>query len=660
MTDTKPTTPTVTATIDGREITVPKGTLIIRAAEQMGILIPRFCDHPLLAPVAACRQCMVEIEGQRKPMTACSTPLADGNVVRTHLTSEVAKDAQEAQLEFLLLNHPLDCPQCDKGGECPLQDQTLAHGAPDSRFLDDKRRYEKSIPISPQILLDREKCVLCARCTRFSQEISGDPFIELFERGALEQVAIYEDEPYESYYSGNVAQICPVGALTATSYRFHARPFDLRSERGVCNQCANGCNLRVDVRHGEIQRQLAHDNSDVNESWNCDKGRFGFEYVNHADRLREPAVRDDLGNLRPAAWITAVRRAAAGFRAAMEAGGGAAIGVLTGGRITDEDAYAVSRFAREVLDTDNVDFRLAPRTEEERDVLGAIAGTVGPTYDTVEHAPVVVVAGLDTEEEAPILHLRLRKAVRQHQQRIVVVGPVAGSLAEIAWRWIPTAAGDEAAVLAALAADRQPGDAALHVIDVPPADARRPDASTASWPSSRVPARGSADDPVAASSITAAGGGPAPDAAAPPETGRPPSVRGRCSTSCARRCAAARRWCWRGSGWPSRRARCAPRPAWPPGWAAGSPGARARPPRGAGWPRGGGRAPGRGGGPGPPPARSPRRGAGCPPAPAWTPAGCWRPPPGARSRPSTWSASTRPGTSRTRSSPRRPSSGSTP
>jgi len=496
MTETRPTTPTVTATIDGREITVPKGTLIIRAAEQMGILIPRFCDHPLLAPVAACRQCMVEIEGQRKPMTACSTPLADGNVVKTHLTSDVAKDAQEAQLEFLLLNHPLDCPQCDKGGECPLQDQTLAHGAPDSRFIDDKRRYEKSIPISPQILLDREKCVLCARCTRFSQEISGDPFIELFERGALEQVAIYEDEPYESYYSGNVAQICPVGALTATSYRFHARPFDLRSERGVCNQCANGCNLRVDVRHGEIQRQLAHDNSEVNESWNCDKGRFGFEYVHHADRLREPAVRDDLGNLRPAAWITAVRRAAAGFRAAMDAGGGAAIGVLTGGRITDEDAYAVSRFAREVLDTDNVDFRLAPRTEEERDVLGAIAGTVGPTYEAVEHAPVVVVAGLDTEEEAPILHLRLRKAVRQHQQRIVVVGPVAGSLAQIAWRWIPTAVGDEAAVLAALAADRQPGDAAVHVVDVPPADARRPD-----------------DDPVAGSSTTVAGGGPASDAA---------------------------------------------------------------------------------------------------------------------------------------------------
>ncbi len=456
MTDVANKPDTVSAVIDGRPVEVPKGTLVIRAAEQLGILIPRFCDHPLLAPVAACRQCLVEVEGQRKPMTACSTQVTPDMVVKTHITSEVAKAGQEGQLELLLLNHPLDCPQCDKGGECPLQDQALAHGQPDSRFIDDKRRYTKSIPISPLILLDREKCVLCARCTRFSQEISGDPFIELFERGALEQVAIYADEPYHSYYSGNVAQICPVGALTLTTYRFHARPFDLRSGPSVCNQCANGCNLRIDVRRGEIQRQLARDNMAVNESWNCDKGRFAYGFVASEARLTEPLVRDALGVPKPTPWIVALRKAAAGLKAALEAGGPQAVGVLTGGRITDEDAYAVSRFARDVLGTDNVDFRLRPRTTEERFVLGAIAGTVGPTYDDVEHARVVVVAGLETEEEAPILHLRLRKAVRHRRQQIVVVGPVLGSLEGVAAHWIPTRAGGEADALAALAGDVQP------------------------------------------------------------------------------------------------------------------------------------------------------------------------------------------------------------
>jgi len=442
----------VTLTIDGKEITVPVGTLVIRAAEQLGITVPRFCDHPLLDPIGACRQCMVEIEGQRKPFTACTTQCTDGMVVSTHWTSDVAAAAQQAQLEFLLLNHPLDCPQCDKGGECPLQDQTLAHGPPDSRMLDRKRRYEKPLPISTQIALDRERCVLCARCTRFSQQISGDPFIELFERGALEQVAIYPDEPYDSYFSGNVVQICPVGALTATSYRFKARPFDLRTFEGVCNQCSAGCNLRVDVRRGEIQRQLARDNMAVNESWNCDKGRFGFEFVAHADRLREPAVRDRNGDLAPTSWVTALRRAAAGLSAALEAGGGQAVGVLTGGRVTDEDAYAVSRFARDVLGTDNVDFRLRPRTDAERDVLAAVSGTVGPTYDDVEAADVVVVVGLDPEEEVPILFLRLRKSWRRRAQRIIAVGPVLGSLEEIAWRWVRTGAGQEGGVLSALAA----------------------------------------------------------------------------------------------------------------------------------------------------------------------------------------------------------------
>src|SRR5207247_2034391 len=250
----------VTVTIDGFEITVPKGMLVIRAAELLGIQIPRFCDHPLLDPVGACRQCLVEVEGQAKPMASCTATCTDGMKVRTQLTSRVAEKAQAGVMEMLLINHPLDCPMCDKGGECPLQDQTLAHGPGETRFIETKRRYEKPIKISETVLLDRERCVLCARCTRFSNEIAGDPFIELFERGALEQVAIYEDEPYQSHYSGNVVQICPVGALTSPSYRFQARPFDLSSADGVCNHCGSGCNLRIDARRGLVTRQLARDN----------------------------------------------------------------------------------------------------------------------------------------------------------------------------------------------------------------------------------------------------------------------------------------------------------------------------------------------------------------------------------------------------------------
>ena len=462
MTDVQ--TQTVTLTIDGREITVPKGTLVIRAAEQLGITIPRFCDHPLLDPIGACRQCMVEVEGQRKPFTSCTTQATDGMVVKTHLTSEVARKAQEGQLEFLLINHPLDCPQCDKGGECPLQDQTLAHGPPDTRMVDKKRRYEKPIPISALIALDRERCVLCARCTRFSQQISGDPFIELFERGALEQVSIYEDEPYHSYFSGNVVQICPVGALTAQPYRFKARPFDLRSVNGICNHCSAGCNLRVDIRRGVIERQLAAENMAVNEMWSCDKGRFGYEFVNSPERLTRPQVRNDVGAVVDTSWAVALRAAADGISAALEAGGPDAVGILTGGRLTDEDAYALSRFARDIVGTDNVDFRLRPRGDEEREVLAAVSGALGPSYDDVEQADVVVVAGLETEEEVPILHLRLRKAWRKRKQRIVVVGPVLGSLADIAWRWVRTAAGDEARVLAALAGD--PSDAVEGLDDV--------------------------------------------------------------------------------------------------------------------------------------------------------------------------------------------------
>jgi NADH-quinone oxidoreductase subunit G len=432
----------VTLSIDGVAVTAPKGSLIIRVAERLGIEIPRFCDHPLLAPAGACRQCLVEVEGQRKPITACTTPIADGMVVRTHLTSEVARKAQQGIMEFLLINHPLDCPVCDKGGECPLQNQAMSTGRPESRFDDVKRTYPKPINLSTQVLLDRERCVQCARCTRFSDEIAGDPFIELMDRSSDEQVNIYRDEmfggagepepgshrdpgddPLSSYFSGNTIQICPVGALTSTQYRFSARPFDLVSAPSVCEHCAAGCAQRTDHRRGRVARRLAGDDPAVNEEWDCDKGRFGFRYLTADDRITRPLVRDpQTGQLREAAWSEALAVAAEGLRKARDAAGG--VGVLTGGRLTVEDAYAYSKFARIALRTNDIDFRARPLSAEEADFLAAsVAGRPGPTYSDVEKAPAVVLAGLEPEEECPILFLRLRKAYRQRGLAVFALAP---------------------------------------------------------------------------------------------------------------------------------------------------------------------------------------------------------------------------------------------
>ncbi len=448
----------VNVTIDGIALSVPKGELIIRAAEAVGIQIPRFCDHPLLDPIGACRQCIVEVEGQRKPLTACTTTVTDGMVVRTQLTSQVAQKAQAGTLELLLINHPLDCPVCDKGGECPLQNQAMSNGYAESRFRDEKRTYPKPIAISRQVLLDRERCVLCARCTRFSQEIAGDPFIELFERGALEQVAIYEDEPFESYFSGNTVQICPVGALTSAAYRFRARPFDLMSTPSVCEHCASGCAMRTDWRRGKVMRRLAGDDPEVNQEWNCDKGRFAFRYATLDDRIAVPLVRNDEGYLVETSWTDALERAAQGLEAARQAGG---VGVLPGGRLTVEDAYAYAKFARTVLATNDIDFRARAHSDEELDFLAhAVAGRyLETTYADIERAPAVLLVGFEPEEESPIVFLRLRKATRAGGPRVFGVGPfVTASLTKTFGRLIQTAPGAEAAVLTGLAATSADGD----------------------------------------------------------------------------------------------------------------------------------------------------------------------------------------------------------
>lgn len=439
----------VTLTIDGVEISVPKGTLVIRAAELMGIQIPRFCDHPLLDPVGACRQCLVEVEGQRKPLASCTTVCTDDMVVRTQLTSAAADKAQHGVMELLLINHPLDCPMCDKGGECPLQNQAMSNGRPDSRFTDDKRTFAKPINISAQVLLDRERCILCARCTRFSNQIAGDPFIDMQERGALQQVGIYANEPFDSYFSGNTVQICPVGALTGTAYRFRARPFDLVSSPSVCEHCASGCAQRTDHRRGKVLRRLAGDDPEVNEEWNCDKGRWAFTYATQPDVLTTPLIRDANGELVSASWSHAMVAATQGLQTAR-----GRTGVLVGGRASWEDAYAYAKFARIALDTNDVDFRARPHSAEEADFLAArIAGRpVTVSYADLESAPVVLLVGIEPEEESPIVFLRLRKAARKNRVPVYAIAPFATrGLQKMSGKLIKTVPGAEPSTLDGLA-----------------------------------------------------------------------------------------------------------------------------------------------------------------------------------------------------------------
>ena len=412
---------TVSAIIDGLEVTVPKGTLIIRAAEQLGIAIPRFCDHPLLAPAGACRQCLVDVEinGRAfpKPQASCTMPVENNMVVKTQNTSPVAAKAQEGIMEFLLINHPLDCPVCDKGGECPLQNQAMSAGRSETRFEGEKRTFEKPINISSQVLLDRERCVLCARCTRFSEEIAGDPFITLNERGALQQVGIYENQPFESYYSGNTVQICPVGALTGASYRFRARPFDLVSVNSACEHCASGCDLRTDIRRGKTLRRLAGDDPEVNQEWNCDKGRWAFKYLTTRERVKSPLVRGSDGELHEASWPEALAEAAVGLK-------GKRVGVLTGGRLTQEDAYGYSKFARVALGTNDIDFRARPHSDEERDFLAAVVTDLKTSYLDIDKADHVVLLSFEPEEESPIVFLRVYRQVRKRGLLVTSDAPI--------------------------------------------------------------------------------------------------------------------------------------------------------------------------------------------------------------------------------------------
>ncbi|MDO8122497.1 NADH-quinone oxidoreductase subunit G [Isoptericola sp. b490] len=505
--------PEVTFTIDDVEVSVPKGTLVIRAAEQLGIQIPRFCDHPLLKPAGACRQCLVEVampdrEGNLRPMpkpqASCTLVATPGMVVHTQRTSAVADKAQHGVMELLLINHPLDCPTCDKGGECPLQNQAMSNGRATSRFVDAKRTFAKPLAISTQILLDRERCILCQRCTRFSNEIAGDQFIDLQQRGARQQIGRFDpavlgfdgagqatvfagaeddgtpytraggmppvDEsperpigpaaldasgrPFSSYFSGNTVQICPVGALTGASYRFRSRPFDLASTPSIAEHDSNGSAIRVDHRRGVVMRRLAGEDPVVNEEWLTDKDRFAFTWQTAPDRLTAPLVRDRTddggpGELREASWAEALTVAAEGLAAARD---GAGVGVLPGGRLTMEDAYAYAKLARVALGTNDVDHRARPHSAEEEAFLGhAVAGRgIDVTFADLERSAVLLV-GFEPEDEGGVVFLRLRKGVLAGATRVFSVAPFATrGLRRVRGTLLPAAPGTEPEVLDAI------------------------------------------------------------------------------------------------------------------------------------------------------------------------------------------------------------------
>jgi NADH-quinone oxidoreductase subunit G len=445
----------VTLTIDGVQVSVPKGSLVIRAAEVIGVEIPRFCDPPLLEPVGACRQCLVDVpdagngRGFPKPQASCTLEVAPGMVVQTQVTSPIAEKAQQGNLEFLLANHPLDCPVCDKGGECPLQNQALSHGRSESRFIETKRLFAKPVPVSEQVLLDRERCVLCQRCTRFSEEIAGDPFIELLERGAKQQIGTAEGEPFHSYFSGNTIQICPVGALTSADYRFRSRPFDLVSTPSITEHDSSGAAIRVDHRRGKIMRVLAGDDPQVNEEWISDKDRFAFTWSSLDDRLTTPLVRNpDTGEFEPASWPAALAFAARGLAAAK------GVGVLPGGRLTSEDAYAYATFARQTLGTNDIDHRARVHSDEEAQFLQhRVLDIAHVGYADLESASTVVLVGLEPEDEAATVFLRLRKRARAGRRTVAIASHVTRGLAKLDAELVQTVPGQEAAAIAALDLD---------------------------------------------------------------------------------------------------------------------------------------------------------------------------------------------------------------
>ena len=419
----------VQVTVNGVPHTARKGQLIIEAAADAGQYIPRFCYHDRMTSVGKCRMCLVEADSGRGPAVtvSCMVPVAPDMKIETE--SPTAKRMQEGVLELLLANHPLDCPVCDKGGECPLQDQTMSHGPGESRFVEEKRHYEKPIPISDLVFLDRERCILCDRCTRFADEVAGDALIHFIGRGNSTQVMTFPDEPFSSYFSGNTVQICPVGALTAKPYRFKARPWDLEEVESTCTTCSVGCRTVVQSSRDQLLRYQGVDSDPVNWGWLCDKGRFGFEAVNAEGRLTEPLVRTADG-LVTTNWNTAIAAAVSLIGDAKSAGGADSIAVVGGARGSNEDAFAWAQLAHDVIATTNVSSQMGD---------GMPVGVLGmprATINDVASATTIVLLAPDLKEELPVLYLRVRDAAERRKAKIIELTPKQGGLTKYAWRSI--------------------------------------------------------------------------------------------------------------------------------------------------------------------------------------------------------------------------------
>jgi NADH-quinone oxidoreductase subunit G len=442
----------VTLVVDGVEVTAPEGAMLVDAAKLGDVEIPVFCYEPKLGePVGACRMCLVEVEGIPKLQTACSTPVRDGMVVYTQTDS--VKTAQEAVVEFLLVNHPLDCPVCDKGGECPLQDIALGWGPGRSRFTDPKRHFQKPLPLSPLVRIDRERCILCYRCVRFSQEISEDEQLQLLDRGDLTFVGTFDDRPYVAPFHGNITELCPVGALTSETYRFRARPWEIEDAGSICTLCPSQCNVAFTVRDERVARVVSRDNLDVDDGWLCDKGRYGFQMISSPDRITQPLVRQ-AGELREASWADAIAAAGSGLRAAR-----GRVAALVGGATSNEEGYLVQRIVREALDSPHVDSR-AGDTVDRALWLELSQPRLAAAMSDLDGADAILVVDADPLNSMPILDLRIRKAVRRGGARLAVASARPTALDGGATGVVRYAPGDAAALLADLAAALGDGGAA--------------------------------------------------------------------------------------------------------------------------------------------------------------------------------------------------------
>jgi NADH-quinone oxidoreductase subunit G len=434
--------PDITLVVDGVEVNAPEGEMLVDAAKHGDVEIPVFCYEPKLGgPVGACRMCLVEIEGIPKLQTACSTPVRDGMVVYTRTDRVI--EAQNAVVEFLLVNHPLDCPVCDKGGECPLQDIAMGWGPGRSRVVDPKRHFRKPVPLSPLVRIDRERCILCYRCVRFSQEVAEDEQLQLLERGSNSYVGTFDDRPYIAPFHGNIIELCPVGALTAEAYRFRARPWDIEDAGSICTLCPSQCNVKFTVRDERVQRVLARDNHEVDNGWLCDKGRFGFQMISAEERITEPRI---AGNR--AGWDQALDAAAKKLGS-----GERRIAVIAGGQASNEEAYLAQRIARGALGSPHATaIDEVPATQ-----LAALsAPELSAPITAIDDVESVLLVGADPLNAMPILDLRLRKAVRHNDLRLVIASERPTALdggAEETARYAP---GDGAAFLVALATELGP------------------------------------------------------------------------------------------------------------------------------------------------------------------------------------------------------------